>query len=248
MRDVAELSVDAMRQAAAAPKAELAEELVSFTAPWSFEADQYRALRHRVEMSRDRGVKVVAVTSPSAGEGKTVTALNLAGALAQSPQANVLLIDVDFRRPAIARYLKLPKRQPALATALAHEDGRLAGLARRLDALNISVVAAGKGRNRSYDLVASAPMQELLREARDTYDFVIIDTPPLLPLPDARALDRSVDGFVLVVAAHMTPRDAVTEALRMINPEKLVAVAFNGDDRRLPRSYRYYNAGNGAGE
>jgi Mrp family chromosome partitioning ATPase len=84
----------------------LAEQLVSFVAPGSFAADQYRSLRHILEqMRKESDVRVLAVTSPTPGDGKTVTTLNLAGALAQAAGARVLVIDADLRRPSVAGYL-----------------------------------------------------------------------------------------------------------------------------------------------
>jgi Mrp family chromosome partitioning ATPase len=78
----------------------VAEQLVSLVAPSSVEADQYRALRHTIErLHRDAALQVIAVTSPGAGEGKTVTTLNLAASLAQSPATRVLVIDADLHRP-----------------------------------------------------------------------------------------------------------------------------------------------------
>src|SRR5436190_14681462 len=82
--------------------------LVSVTAPASMEAEQYQALRLKLErFQRARDLKVVAITSPGARDGKTVTAINLAGALARGSTARVLLIEADVRRPAVARYLGL---------------------------------------------------------------------------------------------------------------------------------------------
>ena len=84
----------------------LAEQLVSFVAPGSFAADQYRSLRHIVEqMQKASDLRVIAVTSPTPGDGKTITTLNLAGALAQATGARVLLIDADLRRPSVEGYL-----------------------------------------------------------------------------------------------------------------------------------------------
>src|SRR5262245_59968047 len=82
--------------------------LVSVTAPMSMEAEQYQTLRLKIErFQRERDVKVVAVTSPGARDGKSVTAINLAAALARGAQAKVLLIEADVRRPAMSRYLGL---------------------------------------------------------------------------------------------------------------------------------------------
>src|SRR5207245_10100516 len=87
-------------------RSEIAEQLVSLLAPDSYAADQYRSLRHSVERLRmECGLHVRAMTSPTPADGKSVTTLNLAGALAQGPDARVLIVDADLRRPSVAKYL-----------------------------------------------------------------------------------------------------------------------------------------------
>jgi capsular exopolysaccharide synthesis family protein len=220
----------------------LAEPLVSFLTPVSLEADQYRTLRPLVERRRDdTACHVLAVTSAAAGEGKTVTALNLAGALAQSSNSRVLIIDADLHRPSVAEYLGLADRRgPGLAEAILHEEYGLPQAVRRLESLNVSVLLAGDGKLGPYELLASPRFEKLLRDARAFYDYVIIDTPPVVPLVDCRLLGRCVDGFIVVVAAHKTPRKLVAEALNLLDPVKVVGVVFNGDDRPLAAYYGYY--------
>jgi capsular exopolysaccharide synthesis family protein len=220
----------------------LAEPLVSFLMPVSLEADQYRTLRQLVERRRsDAACQVVAVTSAAAGEGKTVTALNLAGALAQSSNSRVLVIDADLHRPSVAAYLGLTdRRAPGLAEAILHEEFGLAQAVRRFDSLNVSVLLAGDGKLGPYELLSSPRLEKLLRDARAFYDYVIIDTPPVVPLVDSRLLGRWVDGFIVVVAAHKTPRKLVAEALNLLDPVKVIGMVFNGDDRPLAAHYGYY--------
>ena len=79
-----------------------------------------------------------------------------------------------------------------------------------------------------------------MRDARAFYDYVIIDTPPVVPLVDCRLLGRLVDGFIVVVAAHKTPRKLVAEALNLLDAVKVIGVVFNGDDRPLAAHYGYY--------
>ena len=237
-------AVDAQREALApgtGAQLRLAEELASFLAPASLEADQYRALRHLVErMHRDAGFQVLAVTSAAPGDGKTITSLNLAGSLAQSPEARVLVIDADLHRPAVAGYLGIgDPRARGLAETLLHDRYTLARTVRRLESLNVSVLPAGDGRIGPYELLASPRLEGLLGEARRSYDYVVIDTPPVVPLADCRILGRWVDGFIVVVAAHKTPRKLLVEALRLLDPAKVVGVVFNGDDRPLSTYYGY---------
>jgi succinoglycan biosynthesis transport protein ExoP len=225
----------------------VAEQLISLVAPSSFAAEQYRALRHVVErLRRESGLHVLAVTSPGPGDGKSVTTLNLAGALAQSPGARILVVDGDLRKPSVGGYLGLNPRLPGLSDAIADPDYELAGVARRLEGFNLSVLPAGKSQIAPYELLNSPRLEGLLREARLHYDFVLVDTPPSVGLPDCRLIERAVDGFLVVVSAHRTPRQMLAEALNVIDPAKLVAVVFNADDSPASAyygSYGYYGTG-----
>jgi capsular exopolysaccharide synthesis family protein len=216
--------------------------LVSFTAPASLEADQYRGMRHLVErMNRDSNLQVFAMTSPGSGEGKTVTTLNLAGSLAQSPDTRVLVIDADLHRPSVAKYLGMDGYQsPGLVELISRDDVGLDDVVDRLDGQNLSVLPSGQYQAGAYELLNSRKLDTIVEEARRRFDYVLIDTPPLMPLPDCRLIGRSVDGYFLVVAAHRTPRKALAEALALIDRTKLIGMVFNGDDQPLQRYSAYY--------
>lgn len=220
-----------------------AAELVSLVAPGSMEADQYRGLRHTVERARrDRGHQVIAITSAGAGDGKSVTTLNLAGALAQSRETRVVVMDADLHRPSVARYLGIDEPGgPGLVDAIERDGCSLGSVTRRLDDLNLSAVTSGDCRGSAYELLNSARFEALVAEARARFDYVLIDTPPLVPLPDCRVIARWVDGFLLVVTAHRTPRRAVADALDLLEPEKVIGFVFNGDDRPLSPNSGYYS-------
>jgi Mrp family chromosome partitioning ATPase len=83
-------------------------------------------------------------------------------------------------------------------------------------------------------------MEALLVEARRQYDYVFIDTPPIVPFADARLLGRWTDGCLVIVAAHKTPRKLLAEALNLVDPAKLIGVVLNGDDQPLSGHYGYY--------
>ena len=229
--------------------APVAEELVSLHAPGSFEADQYRTLRLTLErLRRTGGLRVVAVTSPGPADGKSITALNLAGALAQARDSRVLIVDADLRRPSVARYLGLPSpATPGLAEALLQPTYELPQLVQHLERFNLSVLPAGTPQSTPYELLNSPRVEALLADARRTYDYVVIDTPPLLPFPDARLLARCIDGYFVTVAAHRTRRKMLAEGLSLIDPAKLLGVVFNGDEQ--PRSahdgYYHYDTRHG---
>jgi polysaccharide biosynthesis transport protein len=220
---------------------EIAEQLVSLLAPGSYAADQYRSLRHSVERwRRESGLHVLAVTSSAPGDGKTSTTLNLAGALAQGPDSRVLVVDADLRRPSVAKYLGLSADSAGLAEAILNPRFELAPIVQRLEPYNLSVLPSGAVQNAPYELLNSPRLEQLLHEAKQHYDFVIVDTPPLVPLPDCRLIGKSVDGFLVIVGAHKTPRRLLGEALTLLDPAKVIGVVFNGDDRPLASHYGYY--------
>jgi capsular exopolysaccharide synthesis family protein len=223
----------------------LDQRLVSLVAPAAFEAEQYRALRHIVEqLHRTADLKVIAVSSPGMGDGKTVTSINLAGALAQAPEARVLLIDADLRRPALGRLLSLGATGGAdLVGAMLDHRLTLEQIIQPRPPFNLSVICAGQTPPSPYEVLKSPRLGELIEEARRQYDFVIIDTPPLAPVQDCRIIGRWVDGFLLVVAAHRTPRRLLEETLATLDHTKILGIVFNQDDRPVSGHYSGYYDG-----
>ena len=211
----------------------LDEHLVSLQAPSTAAAEQYRVLRHLVETLRRRAnLQVIGVTSPAGGDGKTVTAINLAGALSQSDDARVLLIDMDLRHPAIARYLHIEQARPTLADALGTPGLALKDSVLQISRFNLAVLQAPVSAAAPYELLRSPRLETLLSEARQQYDYVVVDSPPFVPYPDCRLISKSVDGFVMVVASNRTPRGVLAEALKAMDPEKAIGYVFNAHPSR----------------
>jgi capsular exopolysaccharide synthesis family protein len=212
----------------------VADHIVTVLSPQSYEADQYRILRHFLEQSSDGARRqVLGVTSPTAGDGKTTTAVNLAVTLAQTAGARVLLVDADLRRPFVALSLGMDDgRGPGLAAAALDADLDLESLVRRTR-YGLDVVLAGPSTPNACRLFDSTRVPQLLEQARERYDHVVIDTPPVLLVPDCRLMSQWVDGFLLIVAAHRTPRRLVADGLAAIDEEKVLGIVFNGDDRPL---------------
>ena len=189
------------------------------------------------------GRQVIAVTSAGSGDGKSVTTLNVAGSLAQSRGARVLVIDADLHRPSVGR---VPRHRRA---GRAGPRGRHS---RRADAAWIESVQRDRrprtsrcswravGESSAYELLNSPRFEALLNEARARFDYVIVDTPPLIPLPDCRLIGRWVDGFLMVVCANRTPRKALRGGARAARSGKVIGIVFNGDDRPLGASASYY--------
>jgi protein-tyrosine kinase len=226
-----------------AGRSEITEQLVSFVSPDSFVADQYRALRHNIELLRkEAGLQMLAVTSPGPGDGKTITTLNLAGALAQNFDARVLVVDADLRRPKVADYLGLgAERSPGLGDVIRDPGCDFSRAVRRLEGFNLSVLPAGIPLVSPYELLNSPRLATILTEARGRFDWVLVDTPPIVAVPDGRLIGRWVDGFLIIVGAHRTPRKLVADALNLVDPTRIVGIVFNGDDRPLSGRYGYYS-------
>lgn len=221
----------------------LANQLVSFTKPASFAAEQYQNLRLKIERLRQtRDLRVIAITSPGASDGKTVTSINLAGALARGAASRVLLIDADLRRPEVAHQLHLGEG-PGFAELVSSPNMSASQAIRPLDAYNLDVIPAGTVGGPIHELFRSARLPQLLAQLRDQYDYVILDTPPLVPVVDSALLARVVDGVLLVVAANRTPRKLLEESLTDLDSNKVLGIVFNNDDRPLygyDTSYRRY--------
>jgi len=213
--------------------------LVSLVDPTSFEADQYRTLRLVLEQMH-AGKKLIAVTSAVAGDGKTTTALNLAGALAHAPEARLLVMDLDLRTPSLGNRLGLINQSPGLVDLILDPELTLDDVVRRHPRFPLMVVPGGRALTVTYELLKSPRLGAVLQEARRQYDYVVLDTPPLVPVPDCRLIADWTDGFVLIVAAHRTPRPLLEEALNLMDPTKLIGIVFNGDDRPLSGYYGYY--------
>jgi capsular exopolysaccharide synthesis family protein len=215
--------------------------LVALTSPGSFAAEQYQGLRLTIErLRRGRTLQVIAVTSPAAGEGKTLTAINLAGALARGgDDARVLLIDADLRRPAVARQLAIDDDAKGLTEVVENAAATIDSVTQKLKPYNLSVITAGLRNGAVHHILRSPRLEVVLAEARQRYDFVVLDTPPLLPVFDSALLANAVDGVLMVVAANQTPRKLLGEALNLLDPAKVLGIVFNRDAKPM---FGYYDA------
>ena len=219
--------------------------LVTLTAPASMEAEQYQALRLKLEhLQRERNVRVIGVTSPGARDGKTVTAINLAAALSEGSNARVLLIEADLRRPAVSRYLGLrDETKPGLAELVLDSKLQIQDAIGRHDHVAFDTMGAGATDSPVHQVFRMPRLQVVLTELRQRYDFVIVDTPPVGPVSDCALLARWMDGLVLIVTAHKTPRKLLENALNMLEGAPVLGIIFNRDDKARAgyrRDYRGY--------
>jgi capsular exopolysaccharide synthesis family protein len=221
--------------------------VVSLVDPDSYEAEQYRKLRYVLEeIHKGNECLVLGICSPIAGDGKSLTAINLAGALAQDTAADVLLIDVDLRRQSKAMkknmpYLDLDGR--GLMDAITNTRLSLPDVIQRNSLLNVDVISTGLQSIAPYEVLRSLRFGKLIEEARQNYDYVILDTPPIVPVSDCRVIAKWVDTFLMVVAANHTPQAMLEEALNLMGPEKMLGLIFNRCEKLPLKYYGYYGYG-----
>jgi Mrp family chromosome partitioning ATPase len=146
-------------------------------------------------------------------------------------------------------------RSRGLVDAVLDPTLALADVVEMLPSFNLSVVPAGRQAASPYELLQSPRLAQFLEAARAQYDYVIIDTPPLLPVPDCRIIAKHVDAFLLVVTAHRTRTGLFDEAVAVLRSSRILGVVFNGSDDAEVRDYYgvgYYAApesgGSDAGE
>jgi Mrp family chromosome partitioning ATPase len=188
--------------------------------------DAFRILRTKLKTIGDeRPLRTLGVVSALPQEGASSIALGLALALAQEHDRRVLLVETTLRAPALARKLGLAV-EPGLGEWLASGGDRPVPL-RRLEPWGLSLIAAGAGVPQSAVLVGSPSMAALLASARQQFDFVLLDCPPLETMADSAVLQDALDGFLLVVRARHSTRDAIRRSLSRLKPGAVLGVVFN---------------------
>jgi protein-tyrosine kinase len=202
------------------------EPLLPFENPNEPAAEQYRIARTKLA-HHPKKPKVIVISSPSAGDGKSVTAINLAGALSLKSEAKVLLLDADFRRSTTHQQLGLPET-PGLAEVLlgqcSFEDAVIQ--AEQFPNLHILVSGDVKDMNPS-ELLDSPRWQALCQVMRTRYQHVIVDSPPVAAVADFDLIQLAADGTILVVRPDHTKRAACFKALETVPREKLLGVLLN---------------------
>lgn len=211
--------------------------VTSLTTSGSVMGEELRLLRARVRrLSKDRGLKCLALTSALPSEGKSTVALGLAAAVAREPGKRVLLIEADLRRPTLSGRLGLPPARGMVEWL----TGRLDRVpVRRVEPSGFSLIVAGQTPLEDPEILGSPTMETLLQTARGSFDFVVLDVPPVLPVADTILLQDFIDGFVFVVRSRTTPREAIIEAMGRLRSEKILGLVLN-DQREYRNSYRNY--------
>ena len=203
--------------------------LPSLFTPDSLVANRYRLLGHRIEEAANQEFcRTLAVVSPSAGDGKTLTALNLALILAEDPSRKVALVDCNLRRPSLAAMLGLPSGGGLLG--LYRRELTLSQALIQLGERHLFLLPAGDIATNPAEVLRSPLLTAVVRRLEMELGLVILDTSAVLPSADVNLLARLVDRFVVVVRAGRTRRDRLAEALQQLEEAKILGLVFNEDE------------------
>lgn len=214
--------------------------VLSPDAPPEF-AEQFRRLAatlHHAQLVN--GLKVVMVTSARPGDGKSLTAANLALTLSESYRREVLLIDADLRRPSLHEVFGVPNVAGLSDGLLLAEDERLAAV--KITS-TLTLLPAGRPVQDPMSGLTSQRMRKILEEAAARFEWVILDTVPVGLLADASILAGMVDGALLVVRAGETPHGVLAKAVDVLTRDKIIGVVLNGTEQPStdPKLSKYYS-------
>jgi polysaccharide biosynthesis transport protein len=216
--------------------------LVAKDTPKTAPAEAYRTLRTNVAfMARTNELKMIAVVSPSMGEGKTTTSANLAVALAQSGK-RVVALSCDLRKPRLHRFYGLPN--DVGVTSILRDGVSVPEAAQRVGGIDmLRVIASGPVPHDPAELLGSEDMEEMLADLRKYADYVIVDTAPVLVVSDALSVAPKTDGVIIMADAGSTMRGAVKatrEQLELVGANIVGAVFNNFDPSRAKMYYGSY--------
>jgi capsular exopolysaccharide synthesis family protein len=220
---------------------ELDSHLVAALAPTSLAAEQYRSLRTRIKrVEGNRSMRTIVVTSPSKGDGKSLTAANLALTMGQELQQRILLVDADLRRPTIHRLFGFGDG-PGLTDVLMG-GVELDAVLVELPEYHLTVLPAGTLPSHPAEMLGSSAMRRVLDTLRTQFDRVLIDMPPVAPLADLHIVAPQVDGVLMIVRAGMTSRPAIERALSGLDATKVLGLVLNesGGDASRKAEYEGY--------
>lgn len=216
--------------------------LVTVIQPQSPIAEEYKKLKSVIIKltTGDQFLNTIMVTSTLKGEGKSITSLNIAVALAQEYDHTVLLVDADLRRPSIHRYLGISNDQGLSDCLINGVD--VGSVLVKTGIGRLSILPAGSPVQNPVELISSSRMKEFIQELKHRYPdrYVIIDTPPVLHFAEAYSIASEVDGVIFVVREGQVPAAHLKEAIGLLKGANILGVVYNDVEVNRYSSYHYY--------
>lgn len=207
--------------------------------PKSVISESFRTLRTNLQYSSlDKEYKIIVITSPNQGEGKTTIASNLALTLAEG-EKKVVLIDCDLRKPSIHRYFKISNKIGLSQVLLGEENFHIASKKYKD---NMTILTSGHIPPNPAEALASDRMGKFLEWLKEEFDYIILDTPPVLIVTDSQILSTKADGTILVVRAEKTKKDEMRESIGLLKQvnTNIIGIVLNGVNN--DSKYKHYYA------
>jgi capsular exopolysaccharide synthesis family protein len=217
--------------------------IVVHSEPRSVFADRFRFLRtHLRHLWNADKLKSLLITSPRPHDGKSAIALSLAIMLAEGGKRTVLLIEGDLHYPTLTHRLGLDQQLvTGLADCLERKIDVFSAI-RRIKPLEIYLLPAGKTLAHPTELLQSDALSGIMQSLREQFDWVVVDSPPVMPLSDALLLRQRTDATLLVIRAGCTPRDAVDEAVALVGKKNILGMLLNGVEGLEQAYSKYYGS------
>lgn len=218
--------------------------IITYSNPKSVISEEFRAIRTSMQYSNlDKKIKTILVTSTTKNEGKTTTTSNLAVSFAKVDNKKVLVIDCDLRNPSIHKAFGISNIKGL--SDLLIEGKNILNYIKPTQIENLHIITAGAIPPNPAEVLASNAMQEFIKNIKEEYDYVFIDTPPIGMVTDAGILASFIDGTVLVVRSEMVDINKVQESkkkLNSVNANILGAILNRKKVRNDDYYYSYYGS------
>jgi capsular exopolysaccharide synthesis family protein len=191
------------------------------------------------ECARTGKLKKLLVTGALAHDGKSTVVLNLATALAERGRRTVLVVEADLHHASLSRSLSL-KPWCGLTECLTDDATPPLSAIRRIEPLGWYLLPAGEPRRNPTELLQTPAFGQILQKLCPYFDWILIDSPPVIPLTDSLSLQHHADASLLVVRAGQTPREAVEQSIELLGKKNVLGVVLNGVEARNHLYYQYH--------
>jgi protein-tyrosine kinase len=205
-------------------------------------AEQFRTLRSRIyHLQTEKSLRVILVTSPISGDGKSFVAMNLARAIVRQADRRVLVIDADLRSALLHSSLGAPV-SPGLGEYLSGSADEMAVIQHGQEG-GLYFIAGGSPVSNASELLSNARLKALIERTVPCFDWIIIDSPPCLPVADASLIAGLCDGVLLVVRSGSTPSSAARKACHELQKRNVIGIVLNGVSEKTLTYGSYYGRG-----
>jgi capsular exopolysaccharide synthesis family protein len=209
--------------------------------PRSPAADRFRLLRMRLRTHWKEGrLKKLLITSPLSHDGKSTVVLNLAAALAERGKRTVLVVEADLHKSSLENFLGV-RPSIGLTECLVDDGTPPLSAIRRIDPLGCYLLSAGEPRKNATELLQTPAFGNIMQRLAPCFDWILVDSPPVIPLTDALSLQQHSDASLLIVRAGRTPREAVDQTIALLGKKNIVGVVLNGVEAHDHLYYHYHS-------